>query len=282
MPDNFKVNKLFHTEQPVSTRVQKPVMPNYQPRHDIGQSLSGKNVEQTTLRQRILSQIQDSQTRKSNFCPETRRLMNMAVPHHTKIGQLAQQCLNDSIIEINITKAEYDSLDYETKMLVDRYTQMRFKSCQQRQPSWSWCAIAMNDLGKKAGILPENANFTAVYQHIQFAVDNGTWIATPKGKTLAANASLMREGDFITFRRQNGSEHIGMIESINGDIITTIEGNANQGDAQNSADGFIRKQYRLSELNSTNCRGFIDNHSKPNLTSKNTSAATKSNKMAKL
>ncbi len=279
MPDNFEINNNYHTEQPVSLRIQRPVESARFNNNQIGLHLSGKKLEQTALRQRILSQIQDVQTRKSHFCPQTLQLMNMHIPHQTQIGKLAQKCLNDSIIEINITKAEYDSLDHETKMLVDKYTQMRFKSCAQRQPGWSWCAIAMNDLGKQAGILPQNANFTAVFQHVQFAVDNKTWHEVPKGKNLGTLKTLIQEGDFIVFRRIGG-EHIGMIESIRGDIITTIEGNANQNE-QNVADGFIRKQYKLSDLTSSECRGFIDNHTKPQITSQNTSSAQKTNDIVK-
>ena len=280
MPDRFKVNK-FHIEQPVSTRVQKPVevrTQNYT--FEIGQNLLRKNTSQTELRQRILSHIQDAQSRRSHFCPQTRQLMQLKIPHETKIGELAQKCLNDSIIELNITKAEYDSLDHETKLLVDRYTQMRFKSCNKREPSWSWCAIAMNDLGKQAGILPQNANFTAVFQHVQFAVDNRTWHEVPKGQYLGKFKSDMKEGDFIVFHRPDHSEHIGMIELVSGDTITTIEGNANQ-DNQNINDGFIRKQYKLSELTGSNCRGFIDNHSKPDITGQNTNAAKKANSIVK-
>lgn len=231
------------------------------------------------LTRRIMSQIGNVSTRRSNFCPETLNLMRQNYTHSTTIGKLAQECLNDSIIEIKLTKQEYDSLDTNTKAYVDRYTQMRFGSVTQRAPGWAWCAIAMNDLGKKAGILPYNANFTAVFQHVQFAMDNNTWHEIPKGKTLASYSSSMKEGDFIVFNH-GGSEHIGMIEKISGNTITTIEGNANQN-GNNTTDGFIRKQYNLSDLSRSKCRGYIDNHTKMLITGINAQAAHKANNMVR-
>ena len=276
------INKPSHIEVAASTRVEKPVVQKIKKaKNQIGQELTGlARKAKSAVSKRVLALIEHKETRKSNFCKETQRLMGMRLAHKTKIGQLAQQCLNDTIVELNITKAEYEALDFETKKLVDRYTQMRFTSCEQRAPGWSWCAIAMNDLGKKAGILPQNSNFTAVFQHVQFAVDNGTWHETPKGKILAEYSSDMKEGDFIIFRHAGQGEHIGMIERIDGDTLTTIEGNANLN-GQNTTDGFIRKQYHLRELTPSKCRGFIDNHTKPELTAKNAAAASKSNDMVK-
>ena len=76
-----------------------------------------------------------------------------------------------------------------------------------------WCA---NKAGISTDIIPKTASCPTAYR----------WF---KGKNQVVSASNAKAGDiiFFTWDNSNNADHVGIIEVVNGNIITTIEGNKN-------------------------------------------------------
>ena len=99
-----------------------------------------------------------------------------------------------------------------------------------------WCAYFVSWVAKKAGmpIGPNGGGFGSV---------DAVWAwAKGAGRTVAAGSGRPRPGDLIVW-----DEHIGIVESVSGDTIRTIEGNSSDkvsrrtyGRGANGAIGYVR------------------------------------------
>lgn len=84
-----------------------------------------------------------------------------------------------------------------------------------------WCDATVTAAFIKAGLDHLTGRECGVQRHIQIFKDKGIWLGKQKPKA----------GDIITFDWDgNGwGDHIGIVESISGDTVTTIEGNTFHG-----------------------------------------------------
>jgi hypothetical protein len=122
--------------------------------------------------------------------------------------------------------------------------------------SYAWCAAfvywcfrdAAQALGlpnpaiRSAGVLDCWNRAGAVGVHrISFAEANST-------------PALVKPGMVFVMSMGSGNGHTGFVEEVDGVVLTTIEGNTNQGGSREGIGVFRRKGRRLSSIN----RGFID------------------------
>jgi len=66
--------------------------------------------------------------------------------------------------------------------------------------------------------------------------------------------ALVKPGMVFVMSMGSGNGHTGFVEEVDGVVLTTIEGNTNQGGSREGIGVFRRKGRRLSTIN----RGFID------------------------
>ena len=112
------------------------------------------------------------------------------------------------------------------------------------KPSDEWCDATVSACAIKAGAVDLIGTEVGVEQHVKIFKEKGIWIedgnVTPQA------------GDIIVFnwdtnvQQNNGySDHIGIVESVSGGVITTIEGN--------SSEAVRRRTYHVGH---GNIRGF--------------------------
>ena len=78
----------------------------------------------------------------------------------------------------------------------------------------------------------------------------------PRISTVDANntPSLVQPGMIFIISTGSGNGHTGIVESIEGVQLTTIEGNTNEGGSREGIGVFRHKSRRISQIS----RGFID------------------------
>lgn len=110
-----------------------------------------------------------------------------------------------------------------------------------------WCDVFVSSVFIKAGVSELIGRECGVQRHIQLFKQLGIWI----GKTKP------QQGDIITFDWDRGgfADHIGLVEKVSGDTVTTIEGNSNGKVSRNQFKwndvrimGYARPKYKLQEI----------------------------------
>ena len=66
--------------------------------------------------------------------------------------------------------------------------------------------------------------------------------------------SLVRPGMVFVLATGGGHGHVGFVESLTGVVLTTIEGNTNEGGSREGVGVFRRVGRRISTIN----QGFVD------------------------
>lgn len=83
------------------------------------------------------------------------------------------------------------------------------------------------------------------------------WNRTKGKKIISENAfnkpSLVKPGQIFIISHGGGSGHTGIVESVNGGFINTIEGNSNPSGSSNGI-GVFQLQRKIGKIN----RGFIE------------------------
>lgn len=132
---------------------------------------------------------------------------------------------------------------------VDEY--LRSVGLDPTKGSWPWCAAfcywcfrtALSDiyvpLDPKIEIPPRTAG---VIDH---------WSKT-RGYKYGPNTNPIPVGAFFLIDEGHGLGHMGIVEVVNKDVLTTIEGNTNEDGSRNGV-GVFRRKRRLTEIN----KGFI-------------------------
>jgi hypothetical protein len=72
-------------------------------------------------------------------------------------------------------------------------------------------------------------------------------------ETCVANPSLVRPGMIFVIIHPSGAGHTGLVEKVNGNFLTTIEGNTNLNGSREGIGVFRRNQRTIASIN----RGFI-------------------------
>ena len=91
-----------------------------------------------------------------------------------------------------------------------------------------WCAAAVSSWFKKAGA--KSPNSAGCDQWMNWAKKNGLWSTTP-----AIGAAIL-------YGSPSDAHHIGIVESIDGNVIRTIEGNTSGGGFSRNGVGVFKKK----------------------------------------
>ena len=122
----------------------------------------------------------------------------------------------------------------------------------------SWCAIFEWWCGKKAaekygGLNPFPKNASAAYNQEDIVRRGGRWILpkTTSAKTKKAALKKLKPGDVIAFdfgKKEGYRDHTGLIESVDGETIITIEGNTQPDGKKEKYDGVHRKHRNYKDM----------------------------------
>lgn len=131
-----------------------------------------------------------------------------------------------------------------------------------------WCDIFITFLAIKTGSVDIIERECGVQRHIDLFKGLGIWIE---------NGSITpKPGDIITFAwskssqpNQAWADHIGIVERVSGNTITTIEGNSNRSVRRNTYNigngyirGYARPNYQTGTQNSAYNGGALVNNSR--------------------
>lgn len=131
----------------------------------------------------------------------------------------AQQVLNEARKHLGVTMGSAGHAN-----IVNRYNQHRpLARGTNMLHSWDWCAVFVSYVFIALGA----TNLSGTEMSVGFFRDNHF---RPKGIWLGKTSSP-RAGDIITWDWDGNGwpDHIGFVESVSGNTITTIEGNTIQG-----------------------------------------------------
>ena len=124
----------------------------------------------------------------------------------------------------------------EHKKIVDAYNSVNPKPVgYTAKYSDDWCDIFVTTVFQQAGLSHLIGRECGVQRHIGILEQKGIW----KGKTQP------KVGDIVTFDWDGGgwADHIGIVESVNNGVITTIEGNSAQYAGDTAPTKVNRKTY---------------------------------------
>ena len=142
----------------------------------------------------------------------------------------------DSILNIARNYLGVQSGSDEHKKIVDAYNSVNPKPVgYTAKYSDDWCDIFVTTVFQQAGLSDLIGRECGVQRHINIMEKKGIW----KGKTLP------KVGDVITFDWDGGgfADHIGIVESVNNGIVTTIEGNSSNYAGSTEETRVNRKTY---------------------------------------
>jgi hypothetical protein len=104
------------------------------------------------------------------------------------------------------------------------------------RPGYAWCAAFVYWLCRTAGVpadlLPQRRSAAAVINWDRWARANQIITTSP------------RRGDLMFWLNSNGTGHMGIVTSVNGDEFRSIEGNTNESGSR-EGDGVYRKTRKM-------------------------------------
>ena len=142
----------------------------------------------------------------------------------------------DSVLNIARNYLGVQSGSEEHKKIVDAYNSVNPKPVgYTAKYSDDWCDIFVTTVFQQAGLSHLIGRECGVQRHIGILEQKGIW----KGKTQP------KVGDIVTFDWDGGgwADHIGIVESVNNGVITTIEGNSAQYAGETAPTKVNRKTY---------------------------------------
>ena len=142
----------------------------------------------------------------------------------------------DSVLNIARNYLGVQSGSEEHKKIVDAYNSVNPKPVgYTAKYSDDWCDIFVTTVFQQAGLSHLIGRECGVQRHIGILEQKGIW----KGKTQP------KVGDIVTFDWDGGgwADHIGIVESVNNGVNTTIEGNSAQYAGDTAPTKVNRKTY---------------------------------------
>ena len=156
----------------------------------------------------------------------------------------------DSVLNIARNYLGVQSGSEEHKKIVDAYNSVNPKPVgYTAKYSDDWCDIFVTTVFQQAGLSHLIGRECGVQRHIGILEQKGIW----KGKTQP------KVGDIVTFDWDGGgwADHIGIVESVNNGVITTIEGNSAQYAGDTAPTKVNRKTYNWDSR-------YIKGYARPN------------------
>jgi hypothetical protein len=137
---------------------------------------------------------------------------------------------------------------------VDQY--LRSVGLDPAQGSFAWCAAFVYFCFDQAcmGLSMKNpvVRTAGVVEHWDLAGARG--VHRLSADECQAEPSLVQPGMIFIITTGGGHGHTGLVEQVRGVVLTTIEGNTNEGGSREGIGVFRRTSRRISDMN----RGFID------------------------
>lgn len=156
----------------------------------------------------------------------------------------AQQVINLALKYVGTQ--QYGSVH---KALIDRYNKVTPRPSGYKMTyDDAWCDAFVTVIADETGTASLIGRECGVERHIKLFKQMGIWLGRVKPKV----------GDLITFDWDGGgfADHIGFVAEVSGDILRTVEGNANARVAQVYFDwndwrikGFARPKYSDEKVN---------------------------------
>lgn len=131
---------------------------------------------------------------------------------------------------------------------VDEY--LRSVGLDPTKGSWPWCAAFCYWCFRTAIADIEIPMPTSFPPRTAGVIDH--WNKTNGYKFGAKSNYTANPGDIFLMDEGHGLGHMGIIEVVNKDVLTTIEGNTNEDGSRNGV-GVYRRKRKLTEIN----KGFI-------------------------
>ena len=156
----------------------------------------------------------------------------------------------DSVLNIARNYLGVQSGSAEHKKIVDAYNSVDPKPVgYTAKYSDDWCDIFVTTVFQQAGLSDLIGRECGVQRHIGIMEKKGIW----KGMTQP------KVGDIVTFDWDGGgwADHIGIVESVNNGVITTIEGNSAQYSGDTAPTKVNRKTYAWNSR-------YIKGYARPN------------------
>ena len=115
--------------------------------------------------------------------------------------------------------------DYQHKDIIEKYNAIRpLPVGYKAKLTDEWCAIFLTVIGDLSGASTYFGRECGVQRFIRIFKDKGIWMGLVKPKP----------GDIIVFdwQKDGWGDHIGIVEQVNGNQVTTIEGNTSKSVAR--------------------------------------------------
>ncbi|MBM3726669.1 MAG: CHAP domain-containing protein [Acidobacteria bacterium] len=137
---------------------------------------------------------------------------------------------------------------------VDEY--IKSAGLDPSQGSFAWCACFVYWCCKQAAVQLGRANpairTAGVNELWRRANSSGIKVVT--GASAIDNPELVLPGQVFTFKTSATTGHTGIVEAVHGGLLTTIEGNTNDGGSREGVGVFRRKARKIGQIN----LGFIE------------------------
>ena len=156
----------------------------------------------------------------------------------------------DNVLSIARNYLGVQSGSPEHKKIVDAYNSVDPKPVgYTAKYSDDWCDIFVTTVFQQAGLSDLIGRECGVQRHIGIMEQKGIWKGVTQPKV----------GDIVTFDWDGGgwADHIGIVESINNGVITTIEGNSAQYAGDTAPTKVNRKTYNWNSR-------YIKGYARPN------------------
>src|SRR5690625_135483 len=149
----------------------------------------------------------------------------------------------ETVMDIAKTYLGTTEGDWRHKDIVDQYNGVKpYPVGYKLKRTDDWCDAFVTVVGDLAGASSLIGRECSVQRHIHIFKKKGIWLGVVKPKP----------GDIVTFdwMKDGWSDHIGFVEKVNGNKITTIEGNTSKQVARRSytyndwrISGYARPKY---------------------------------------
>ena len=104
---------------------------------------------------------------------------------------------------------------------------------------YAWCDMFVSWCADQAGELSAVGRFAYCPSHVNFFKGRGEWFSR--------GAKTPRPGDIIFFQSGGEASHVGIVESVSGGCVNTIEGNTSSASGLvPNGGGVFRKTYYLT------------------------------------
>lgn len=142
-----------------------------------------------------------------------------------------------------------------------------------------WCAYAVSAIMKDCGFIGKYQGGIYSYASDNARNDNGkygTWFLKGAKTPQAGDLIMFKYASFTNPIDKYSASHIGIVESVNGNTITTLEGNVDGNNSNWAESSTFKRKTRY--LNNSDVYSFFRINWKSNTTSTSSNTKTTSNK----